>query len=362
MSKKYPFKGQKPPQNKTKVNDLERAKKERRNKIYAYILAGFIIFWNIASVLGIIGFVKSFAKADEVVNVDNVARAERVERERKNAYVDGVYVQEDEPIYQYVDLHLEGATLSSSHLWDNFFCNAVGGVSVRVGTDGSWLFVVGDTAYPLEQRNTYYGIDIPVYALRITGGNPYYDTHQKGLSVRHYYSVDSSLPADEPIFSGNLRCYVRFVRVSCSISPVTVSGYEGSAITYFYRFEWYNNATFLSTSVLEVKCTGAIYHSKYSFVYPFTSTKHIIDKADSVSFSCGRFFTSYAREFKQGYTYGVEQANVYTFERLLTTVIDVPIRAFTSLFEFDILGVNLASFFFGLLSVSAIIAIIKLFL
>lgn len=362
MSKKYPFKGQKTLQNKTKVNDVERAKKERRNKIYAYILAGFIIFWNIASVLGIIGFVKSFAKADEVTNVDNVARSERVVRERKNAFVDGVYVQEDEPIYQYVDLHLEGATLSSSHLWDNYFCNATGGVSVHVGTDGSWKFVVGDTVYDLAERGTYYGIDIPVYALRITGGNPYYDKHQKGLSVKHTYSVDSTLPAEEPIFSGDTKCYVRFVRVSCSISPVTISGYEGSSITYNYRFEWYDNARFISTSYLEVKCTGAIYHASYTFVYPFTSTRHSVTSADTYSFSCGRYMTSYAREFVQGYNYGVEQANVYTFEKLLTNVIDVPIRAFTSLFEFDILGVNLAGFFFGLLSVCAVIAVIKLFL
>lgn len=373
MSKRFnkQNRGSKPPQNAQSNNMMS----ERKKKIYAYILAGFIIFWNIASVLGIIAFVRSFAKNDNsseertsvavtqvIDDNDNVARTERVVRERKNAFVDGQYVQEDEPIYQWVDLRLEGATLSSSHLWDNYFCNATGGVSVRVGTDGSWLFVVGDTAYNLEERGTYYDIDIPIYALRITGGNPYFDVHQKGLSVKHTYSVDSSFPAEEPKFSGDTKCYVRFVRVSCSISPVTINGYEGSSITYHYRFEWYNNAALLSVSQLEVKCTGAIYHASYTFVYPFTSTRHNVKSANSYSFSCGRYMTSYAREFVQGYNYGVEQSKVYTFEKLLTNVIDVPIRAFTSLFEFDILGVNLAGFFFGLLSVCAVIAVIKLFL
>lgn len=60
-----------------------------------------------------------------------------------------------------------------------------------------------------------------------------------------------------------------------------------------------------------------------------------------------------------GYQAGLESANTNTFTSLISAVIDVPVRAFTSLFNFDLLGINLATFFGSLLSVAVIIAIIK---
>lgn len=61
-----------------------------------------------------------------------------------------------------------------------------------------------------------------------------------------------------------------------------------------------------------------------------------------------------------GYKEGVAAANDYTFDGLLTAVIDVPVQAFTSLFNFEILGVNLANFFLALLSICIVLAVVKL--
>lgn len=61
-----------------------------------------------------------------------------------------------------------------------------------------------------------------------------------------------------------------------------------------------------------------------------------------------------------GYKEGVAAANDYTFDGLLTAIIDVPVQAFTSLFNFEILGVNLASFFLALLSICIVLAVVKL--
>lgn len=55
----------------------------------------------------------------------------------------------------------------------------------------------------------------------------------------------------------------------------------------------------------------------------------------------------------------VRASNTYTFNSLISSVIDVPIRAFTSLFNFELLGVNLANFFFAILTVCIVLAIIK---
>lgn len=66
--------------------------------------------------------------------------------------------------------------------------------------------------------------------------------------------------------------------------------------------------------------------------------------------------------YNNGYSKGVENAGKYTFTNLLGAVIDVPVKTFTNLFNFELLGVNLASFFSGLLTLAVIITIIKLLL
>lgn len=64
--------------------------------------------------------------------------------------------------------------------------------------------------------------------------------------------------------------------------------------------------------------------------------------------------------YNRGYNEGVNDANTYTFTSLIGSVIDVPVRAFTSLFNFELLGVNLSAFFSSLLAVAVIITIVKI--
>lgn len=64
--------------------------------------------------------------------------------------------------------------------------------------------------------------------------------------------------------------------------------------------------------------------------------------------------------YNSGYNAGINASNNYTFTSLIGAVIDVPVRAFTSLFNFDLLGVNLASFFGSLLAVAVIITVVKI--
>lgn len=64
--------------------------------------------------------------------------------------------------------------------------------------------------------------------------------------------------------------------------------------------------------------------------------------------------------YNNGYGVGVENAGKYTFTNLLGAVIDVPVRTFTNLFNFELLGVNLAGFFSGLLTLAVILTIVRL--
>lgn len=64
--------------------------------------------------------------------------------------------------------------------------------------------------------------------------------------------------------------------------------------------------------------------------------------------------------FNEGYIEGLNTSNNFTFNSLISSVIDVPVRTFTSLFDFDLLGVNLAGFFYALLTFCAVIVIFKI--
>lgn len=63
-----------------------------------------------------------------------------------------------------------------------------------------------------------------------------------------------------------------------------------------------------------------------------------------------------------GYEQALENEDRYNFTNLIASVIDVPVRTFTSLFNFEILGVNLSGFFLGLLTCCIVIGVVRLIL
>lgn len=52
----------------------------------------------------------------------------------------------------------------------------------------------------------------------------------------------------------------------------------------------------------------------------------------------------------------------FTFKKLIYSVIDVPVQAFTNLFDYDILGVNMKTFYLSLFTLAVIVTIIRLVL
>lgn len=71
------------------------------------------------------------------------------------------------------------------------------------------------------------------------------------------------------------------------------------------------------------------------------------------------FNSGYTQGETAGYSAGVASANDYTFIGLLGAVVDAPVKAFTGLLNFDILGVNLSGFVLGLFSIALIIWILR---
>lgn len=86
-------------------------------------------------------------------------------------------------------------------------------------------------------------------------------------------------------------------------------------------------------------------------------------QGNSIGYDKG-YLTGQNAGYKEGYNVGkidgIESANEYSFVGLLSAVVDVPVRAFTSLFDFNVLGINIAQFFLSLLSVAFVLVVVKL--
>lgn len=64
--------------------------------------------------------------------------------------------------------------------------------------------------------------------------------------------------------------------------------------------------------------------------------------------------------YNRGYYTGMSDGGDYTFMSLFSSVIDAPVQAFTGLFNFDLLGINLSGFFLALLTAGVCLAILRL--
>lgn len=114
-----------------------------------------------------------------------------------------------------------------------------------------------------------------------------------------------------------------------------------------------------SSSITSEPLFGTYGTSEYSNGYAdgFKAGKEAVNKSDIKQ--------AYENGVQDGKALGrLEQLNKddYTFLGLMSSVIDAPLTVFRGMFNVDILGVNLSSFFFGLFTIALIIAIIRLVL
>lgn len=77
------------------------------------------------------------------------------------------------------------------------------------------------------------------------------------------------------------------------------------------------------------------------------------DEGESLGYVAGK---------NDGYWLGYEEglSTEYSFTSLITAVVDVPVNTFRSLFNFELLGVNLSGFFLGLLTCCIVITVVRM--
>lgn len=70
--------------------------------------------------------------------------------------------------------------------------------------------------------------------------------------------------------------------------------------------------------------------------------------------------TNSSASYTAGYNAGAEHAGNYTFRSLIGAIIDVPLNAFTSMFNFEILGVNMSALLSSLLVIALVMCVLKI--
>ena len=174
-------------------------------------------------------------------------------------------------------------------------------------------------------------------------------------------------------------------------TPLSVKQYNTFV---FNSFEFGNGAAFVLNNNKVVSFNNADLHSSlqsYSLIgyedyniikirLRFANPDYVggigvsVNSSNSVDYSNGfedgknsvNTSNYYNNGYNDGYNVGkndgISSANNYSFLGLIGAVVDAPIKAFTGLFDFEILGFNISTFILSLITVCVIITIIKLLL
>lgn len=138
-----------------------------------------------------------------------------------------------------------------------------------------------------------------------------------------------------------------------TVYPLSFSASSTSGVfTYQTPISFFDNFYYVSRHgydvYLDAISSGAAYDQGYSDGY-----SDGYKKANTT-------ITNTSASYVAGYNNGIAKAGNYTFSSLLGAVIDVPLNAFTSMFNFEILGVNMTSFLTSLLVIALVLMVLKI--
>ncbi len=171
-------------------------------------------------------------------------------------------------------------------------------------------------------------------------------------------------------FNGNVEKIVLSTTDSggCLLSNVIFYDTNGATVCFSPRYDYLNESDFGIWSQYfwdsRTYYTGLYYSSDANYQLGYDagySDGYTSGNSDGNSqgyqdgYSAGQSIG-----YGNGYNDGIEQSGQYSFNSLIGAVIDAPVSAFTSLLNFEILGINILGFISGLLTLALIIFIIKL--
>lgn len=109
-----------------------------------------------------------------------------------------------------------------------------------------------------------------------------------------------------------------------------------------------------------------IFDEKLGFLKSFNSyLENWLNLTNSTSYDSAYntgYNLGYNSGYSVGYNKGADNASSYTFLALIGAVIDAPVSAFSNLFNFSLLGINLKDFILGLFTLCVIVTVVRLVL
>lgn len=362
-----------------------------KNKIYAWVLLVFMCFWTLGSILSLVTFFDS-TKTNSITASASTGKQESSTVEVLTSdiplsFLDGMIFPSNDTAtitntpktYALLNSMSLRMTSEGSDLlifWSN---GQVGKVSLKNASpstssllalealdcsSNSYVSDASMSVYLSMYTYSQYLLGTPVsYDLNVTSN---LETGQFYLDCCiHFFDFRGSEPSELQ------KLYLHFCFFTTTLANSTLRLYL-PAVRYFNSYDWKNLSPGQGIRLGTYGIYSANAMKYFSLNQDYAQTLKNYDqlqlqlekefeRGKNVGYTQGKE-EGYTQGKAAGYTEGVNSAHTYTFGNLLTSVLDVPVATFKSLFNFEILGVNLSSFFLALLTCGIIIAVVRLIL
>lgn len=316
---------------RSKVSTVQQPTRDKsKDKIYAIILCVFIVFWTVASVLGSIGFFRTSAEEIEVVPSNTITD------DGWSITLDGL-----SGIRTYDSGDLNGVTIGSYTLEFQRQADYL----ILSHTDSldemhTAQWSIGSHTLEKDFRMSYASFD-EVYRdysiVNINTGDISFIFNSFPYSVSYVNSGADNFIVDIDFYRDSQRVGVMTLNIATDFADAPFTAYQypmdNRALLYVQDFDYF-------TQVLKF----LPYDAQDNYINGYTEGKQV----------------GYTDGYSVGYNDGIADSNNYSFTNMIGAVLDGQINMFMGLFHFELLGVNLSSFFLAILTVCVIITIIKL--
>ncbi len=295
-----------------------------------------------------------------------------------NKQILGVYADYVEEYYSYTSstlylpLKRDGTSNSSNAQldyinWNIVLSSSANGVTLDISSCTGFLFVdplnwQGTTFNFKNARAYYFDSSRTQQTINLS-----YNSSQSSFI---YTLLENNSSTSTLKYSLVFQCSENF---NCDISSVELGNENNGTDRYnFVRYTDSNNGTFTIKFYVRdvIEEIGLLTYRIY-YLSPDLTDNQIYDSGYQDGYNAGNFDgnsqgyqdgynAGEAIGYGTGYNAGLEQSGKYSFNSLIGAVIDAPVSAFTSLLNFELLGVNILGLITGLLSLAVIVLIIKL--
>lgn len=346
-----------------------------RNQLLAYLLAVLIIFWTVASVFGLIAYART--------RKSNSANVVKASAQTVEDFVDNERLIITNPIKNFVVIDdANSKSITTLFGYDFYFGDNILGLFDDFREYPYSHGITQEEYYSILYDGS---IDLDTFLVTLSSTSTFDDYYEPWTSIDYYISAESVVQGafrhlifyHSFVFTDSVQSYTETARfifdytltMFYSDASLTVifpnaaatlhewivddSTYEGNA-----SVEGFDTTDFLLYYYsVDTENFDIAYGNGYDKGYEIgiaDARRDTYDKGYREGRTVGR-----QEGYDEGFLAGVNDANEYSFDGLISAVFDVPVRTFFSFFSFEILGIDLSSFFLSLFAIAVFLAVVR---